>query len=161
MNKYSLDKESIKDVVLRPANQSDCGILLQWRNDPRIRKNFFNSESVEEGEHRRWFNALLKDDNKILLIGVLKEKRVGQVRFDIHDKMAKISINVSPKLLGKGLGPYLITKGCAYLFRKTRVKEVIAEIKPENEVSRKSFQYADFTTLYSTPQKIIMKFERG
>jgi len=127
---------------------------------PKVRKNSFDTELIEEGGHRAWFNRVLQDENIKLFIGISDGERMGQVRFNIDGTVAKISVSVSPELIGKGFGPVLIREGCRNMFENTGVKRIIAEIRPENERSRKAFQSAGFGTLKSDSGKTTMQLDK-
>ncbi len=151
------NKELFEKIKLRNADISDKDILLEWRNNPKIREQSFNSEIISREEHEKWFNDVLKREDIILLIGVLENKKIGQVRFNLNDEKAKISVNAAPEFIGKGLGHILIVKGCNFLFENTFCVEIIAEIKPQNTASIKAFSKSGFTEIASDDNKILMR----
>lgn len=156
-----LNKELFEKIYLKRADISDKDILLEWRNHPKIREQCFNSEIISRETHEKWFNDVLKREDIILLIGVLENKKIGQVRFNLNNEKAKISVNVAPELIGKGLGPILIIKGCEFLFKNTRCKEIIAEIKPHNIASIKAFAKAGFKNILSKEDKVLMSYTKN
>lgn len=155
--KLDLNKELFKKINLRLADFSDKDILLEWRNNIKVREKSFNSRIISKEEHEKWFNEALTRKDVILLIGVLDKKRIGVVRFNINEKIAKISVNVEPESTGKGFGPILILKGLKFLFENTECEEIIAEIKVDNIVSIKAFSKSGFTKTASDDNKILMK----
>ncbi|PKP61379.1 MAG: hypothetical protein CVT88_00155 [Candidatus Altiarchaeales archaeon HGW-Altiarchaeales-1] len=155
--KLNLNKELFEKINLRPADFSDRDILLEWRNNIKVREKSFNSQIISKEEHEKWFNEVLKSEYVILLIGLLGKKRIGQIRFNINEKIAKISVNVSPDIIGKGFGPILIIKGSKFLFENTNCEEIIAEIKSDNIASIKAFSKSGFTEIASDGNKISMR----
>ena len=153
-----LNEELFEKINIRRADISDKDILLEWRNNPKIREQSFNPKIISREEHEKWFNDLLKREDVILLIGILGNKKIGQVRFNLNNENAKISVNVAPEFIGKGLGPILIVKGCNFLFENTNCNEITAEIKPHNTASIKAFSRAGFKTVSSEKDKILMKY---
>ncbi|MBU1255446.1 GNAT family N-acetyltransferase [Patescibacteria group bacterium] len=149
--------DSIK-INLRRANFSDKDILSKWRNNIKIRENSFNSQIISKVEHEKWFDDIFKKKDVILLIGLINKKRVGQVRFNINGGIAKISVNVAPDKIHKGIGPILILKGSRFLFENTCCKKITAEIKPNNIASVKAFSKAKFKKISSEGNKILMEY---
>jgi len=154
--KLNLNKELFEKIKLRHATFSDRDILLEWRNNIKVREKSFNSQIISKEEHEKWFSDVLKREDVILLIGLLGKKRVGQIRFNINEKIAKISVNVAPDSIGKGFGPILIVKGSKFLFENTCCEEIIAEIKSDNIASIKAFSKSGFTEIASDDNKISM-----
>jgi len=155
--KLNLNKELFEKINLRHADFSDMNILLEWRNNIKVREKSFNSQIISKEEHGKWFNDVLTREDVILLIGALGKKRVGQIRFNINEKIAKISVNVEPDSMGKGFGPILILKGSGFLFENTDCEEIIAEIKLDNIASIKAFSKSGFTEIASDDNKISMR----
>ena len=76
-----------------------------WRNDPVSRKMFFNGPEIQFEDHLSWFESALASDLRKLFIGQIEGLKVGICRFDI-DKLtgkAEVSVNLNPKMRGKGL----------------------------------------------------------
>jgi UDP-4-amino-4,6-dideoxy-N-acetyl-beta-L-altrosamine N-acetyltransferase len=55
---------------LRPMNETDMDLVLEWRNTPEIRANMYTSHVIGKEEHRRWSVAALADPSKRLLMCV-------------------------------------------------------------------------------------------
>jgi RimJ/RimL family protein N-acetyltransferase len=70
--------------------------------------------------------------------------RLGQVRFDRAGNAAEIDIAVSPAMRGKGIGTLMLKKGCQSYFERCNVDRLVAEIKSDNEASRRVFEKAGF-----------------
>lgn len=83
-------------VEVRPAQLQDSGDLHRWRNHPSIRAVSRNTTPIAWTEHSRWFNAVLSDPCKKLLIVLQKGVPVGVVRFDIKGVKAEASIYLVP-----------------------------------------------------------------
>jgi UDP-4-amino-4,6-dideoxy-N-acetyl-beta-L-altrosamine N-acetyltransferase len=55
---------------LRPMNETDMDLVLEWRNRPEIRANMYTSHVISAEEHQRWFKTSLPDPAKRLLMCV-------------------------------------------------------------------------------------------
>ena len=54
--------------MLRDATDSDCDIVLRWRNHPQVRQSSFTTHEIGEAEHRGWWSAMRADPALHLLI---------------------------------------------------------------------------------------------
>ena len=94
---------------IRKANENDSRDIFEWRNDELTRQMSHTTDLVEWGGHSARFAASLANTKCLLVIceDESTDEKVAIVRFDIEDERALISINLSPKMRGKGKA-----KGC-------------------------------------------------
>lgn len=149
----------MKKVELRSAKKQDCKVIWEWRNDKTTRKYSFNTEFIPLGEHKTWFENVLKDENRKILMVEEEGNTVGAVRLDINSKnqIAEININIAPQKRGKGLGLLGIKNTCRHAFESLNVKEIIAKIKKENIASIKMFSRAGFDVVVEENNIITMR----
>ena len=143
-------KERISpQLYLRPAEEGDCKLLWQWRNEETTRKWSFNSAPITYGEHRQWFlSKLHSNDTKLLVILNEDKRKIGQVRFDISpDGSAKVNISIANRERNKGYGSTALKLACQYVWEKFNVRKVLAYIKERNQASINAFAKAGFTNL--------------
>jgi len=143
-------------ITLRLADQEDCSVIFNWRNDEQIRVYCFNTSMVEWNDHVQWFYNVLNRDDVVILIGEHHHEPVGLIRFDIKDNVATVSINVSPRWQGHGVAKYLLNQGERWLTNNiSSVDELQAHIKSENFRSFNLFEAMNYTHYYSTYAKVI------
>jgi len=153
-------------MSLRDVTPEDCRDLWVWRNNPRVRKNSFNSQEVKFEEHQAWFQRVMGDKNvKIYIAEYDGGPKLGQIRFDQKDDVL-ININLNPDFLGQGLGSQLIAASTAlFLQQHSGIKTIKAMIIDENEVSKKAFQKAGYRLIKNDLQDgrkvCIFSFEGG
>jgi UDP-2,4-diacetamido-2,4,6-trideoxy-beta-L-altropyranose hydrolase len=138
-----------KALRLRKVHLEDCELLWKWANDSEVRACSFSTESISWDTHRLWFSKQLEDFRHQLFIGINEEdKPIGQVRFDTWDnEYAEVSVSLDSNHRGRGYGTLLINLGVEEILRQTPVKEIHAWIKPNNLVSCKTFEKAQFKRL--------------
>ena len=68
----------------------------------------------------------------------------GQVRFDLDDSGATISISIARNFRGQGLGPSMLRQACRCFWSQHPAVPVHAYIKPDNAASLKAFSRAGF-----------------
>jgi len=125
---------------IRLAKWEDSQEILNWWNDPLTRKMMKNNIVVNYEEHKKWFESILNNKNKILLLGFIKNKKIGVVRFDkFENNNWEISINLNPTFRGLGFGKILLSLGIEYMLQNFSVKSFFAKFKNINIASQKTF----------------------
>jgi len=149
----------MRKANLRSAKKHDCEVIWKWRNDKTTRKYSFNTEFIPFEKHKRWFENVLKDENRKILMVEEDGNTFGVVRLDINPKnqIAEININIAPQERGKGLGLLGIKNTCRYVFESLNIKEIVAKIKKENIASTKMFFRAGFDVVVEENNVITMR----
>jgi UDP-2,4-diacetamido-2,4,6-trideoxy-beta-L-altropyranose hydrolase len=133
------------EINLRETDHSDERYLFGWRNHPKIREVSFNKSEITWRQHQDWFNALLSDSNRVLLIGEYKNKPVGVVRFDLENDTAEVSIYLVQEIGNDGLGMPLLKSAEKWIFKhRSEIKKLKAHVLENNEVSHRFFVKAGF-----------------
>lgn len=133
------------DIQLRRVVSQDCERIFEWRNDEQTRRHSFDSSVLSFENHRSWFEATLTNSTRALLIGTLRGKEVGVLRFDKNGVEALVSIYLVPGMHGQGLGPSLLHAGAQWIGRNApEIGQLRAEIAPGNEASISAFNEVGF-----------------
>lgn len=133
------------DVTLRHASINDSRMLWEWRNEEAVRLASFNTDPVPWEDHCRWFESRLKNPNSKILIAMNgPQTPIGQVRLDLANQRATISISIAEQYRSAGYGRTIIRKATAVAVCYFGVTAVDAMIRPENAASRKAFQKAGY-----------------
>lgn len=133
------------EIEIREANEGDSQKLFEWRNHPNIRAVSRNTAPIVWEDHQRWFNSILADKNRSLLIGEVDGKTVGVVRFDNEDDIAEVSIYLVPQGGFKGKGRNLLLSAELWLKQnKPEIKKVRAEALAGNLISQNLFIAANY-----------------
>ncbi len=133
------------NVSVRTAEARDAAILFEWRNDPRTRRQSFDSSPLLWEKHADWLAGVLANRQQALLIGQKDGTDIGCVRFDLVPPQARVSIYLDPGRTGQGLAGPLLEAAASWLTcRHPDIQQQIAEIKAGNEASRRAFLDAGF-----------------
>lgn len=133
------------NLNIRKAVLSDEKQILDLSNNPTIRKLSFQSKQITKKDHSIWFQKILSDNNCLFLISVVSDSIVGQIRFNIKNKEAIISISISPLYRGHKIGSMLFKKGVEILqLEYPSVHTIIALVKKENQTSQLFFEHTGF-----------------
>ena len=130
-------------VSLRKANISDSDLILSWRNDPRTRKYFNDSNPIPPLKHRRWLKEFLEGQNWLFIGEAFGCLPIGVIRFDLNVECNTyiVSIYVDPDKHGNGWGTALLKAGVEFL---GDASDITAMIFPKNTASVKLFKKFGF-----------------
>lgn len=146
-------------LFLRPVQDGDCEFLYKWRNDPQTQAMSITTGAVSWDDHVRWFQASLSNPYRILLIGEKWGKRVGVVRFDVHDEAAEVSVTVAPDVRRQGVGRAMLAEGCHALLASGRVRRITARIKNRNKSSLRAFTRVGFSPCRQEGEIVVCELE--
>jgi len=146
--KFLIEKICSEDnFYLRKATISDSQIVLNLSNDFIVRSQSINKNIISEDEHKLWFNKKINDKDYIFLLAFDRYNNfIGQVRFQIENNSAIVSISIVHEFRGKGLSKKILKSACKKIFtERTDVDYITAFILPSNETSIKAFKSIGFT----------------
>lgn len=132
-------------VALRPASREDCRLLWELRNDPETRAASFKTDPIPFEEHQRWFEAAFDSaEIRIFVVQDPSGKGIGYVRFHLEGETAEVSVSVEPSARGKGYGTAAVRMAADRMLSENGNLQVVAYIKPANQVSARTFLLAGF-----------------
>ena len=134
-----------ENLWIREALLEDCRLIWKWTNDPVVRGMSFTSKPIPWDDHAAWFNKKLNDPSCKFYIAIDRnENLVGQVRFDLKDSEAIISVSLDKNFRGMGFGSSIIKLGSERYFQKNNVRLIHAYIKSDNTASINAFCKAGY-----------------
>ena len=132
-------------VGLRRAESADCEPIFRWRNAEETRRFSSSSAPLDLGQHTAWFQKVLQDPERQILIGEAEGKAIGVLRYDRNGKSALVSVYLVPGNHGRGLGARLIEQGTSWIGANWPGVEIIeAVILEGNAASLAVFSEAGF-----------------
>lgn len=134
-------------LTVRTATPADSGFVHAGRNAEAVRRVSRSPAPISLDDHRRWFDAVLSDPRRALLIGCLGDEPVGVLRWDLaaDASRAEVSLYLAPGHAGQGLGPELLAAGEAWLrTAHPAVRHLDAEVLVGNAASTHLFEQAGY-----------------
>ncbi len=128
----------------RYAQEDDLQDLFDWRNDSQARLMSFNSEAVAFSDHEAWFKQTLSNPDRVIVIGLDGEHKLGMVRYDRRSRVAVVGINLNPLFRGRGLAAPLLAESETAIPRSWRIESLEAKVKVTNLASLKAFESAGY-----------------
>uniref|UniRef100_UPI0040481361 UDP-2,4-diacetamido-2,4, 6-trideoxy-beta-L-altropyranose hydrolase n=1 Tax=Polynucleobacter sp. TaxID=2029855 RepID=UPI0040481361 len=136
-------------ITLRCATKTDCKSIYKWRNEKDTRKFSNSKDEITFDTHVRWFNSVLEDESRALLIAEIDKLPVGVLRYDRKDREVTISIYLVPMTSSNGIGTSIINQGTVWLADNwPDVNTILAEIEANNLKSMRAFEKAGFVGLH-------------
>ena len=131
-------------LTLTVVKKEDCDLIYNWANEPTVRKKSFNSEKITYEEHKKWFDTKLNDENCRMYILEIDGIKIGQIRVDIENEVAKLSYSIGKEHRGKGNGVIMLTLLEDKLIDE-KVSIIRGLVKHENIASKKCFEKCGYT----------------
>ncbi len=141
-------------VRVRAVERSDEQLLLDWANDPVVRRFSFSKAQIAAAEHHGWFTGKLADSGCVILIGEdTGGVPLGQVRFQLEPSRVEATVNISvePAVRGTGVGKSLLRRAITAWRKRAPEITLLAEVVVGNDSSARLFQGANFET--ATPRR--------
>jgi UDP-2,4-diacetamido-2,4,6-trideoxy-beta-L-altropyranose hydrolase len=137
---------SAASLELHRARPEDCQLIWEWANEPEARAVSLSTEPIPWEVHQKWFASRVSSPLCLFYIATNgPEAQLGQIRYDIKDDTAVVSLSLAREARGRGLGPALIWRGSERCFADSSVKLIRAYVKPDNQASIRAFCKAGFS----------------
>ena len=131
---------------LREVTRGDEMLLLDWANDPEVRRHSFNPNPITPQGHARWFEAIIGDGQTLLYIAEANGEPAAHIRFSTSEDCASISYLIGAAFRGQGLGHSVLLKGIEKLkAERPDITLVEGLVQSENIASVRSFEKAGFS----------------
>jgi UDP-2,4-diacetamido-2,4,6-trideoxy-beta-L-altropyranose hydrolase len=133
-------------ISIRRAIENDSRKIYAWRNEQVVRMASRNSKIISWSDHKRWFDEILRDKNRCLLIGEFEEQSVGVIRFNLDDDTAEVSIYLASNWIGRGVGKLFLQSAELWLVDHVpRVHKLKAVVLGENSRSWRLFEESGYS----------------
>lgn len=152
-------------VKLELITVEDTPLIVKWRNNENVRKNFIFQEPFTEEMHLNWLNTKVASKEVVQFIIKVKEnnKPIGSVYFrdiDYVKKEAEYGIFIGEDdERGKGYGSEVVKLALDYAFNELDLDTIILRVFADNKFAIKSYESAGFT--FDRLEKDFIKTEDG
>ncbi|MBZ5653918.1 MAG: UDP-4-amino-4,6-dideoxy-N-acetyl-beta-L-altrosamine N-acetyltransferase [Acidobacteriia bacterium] len=113
------------------------GMILEWRNLPKVADYMYTDHVISPEEHAAWFARVLKDPAYKYWIIVSEGEDVGLVNlYDIDPVNRRCYwafYVVSPNVRGKGVGTYAEYTVLNYVFDELKFEKLCCEVLSFNQ----------------------------
>ena len=128
------------NIYLRRADREDVELFFRWVNEPAVRENSFNTETILWENHQKWFETALADDSVRIYVLMQDSIPVGQVRLVFEDSKWQISYSIVSAYRGQGYGKIILQLAENELIKDGHAGDnLFAEVKADNIASQRIF----------------------
>ena len=136
-------------LVARLARLEDESLILEWANDPLVRRHAFVPGAIDPETHRAWFRKRVNAPEQCRLYVVESDEGVpvGQVRFERSGESWEVHYGLDMKFRGRGIGGRLLASALDAFRRERecRSAKIFGRVKPENKPSSRVFRKLGFS----------------
>lgn len=150
------------DLIIKEATLDDMIDVFNLSNDPLVRQNSFNPEKIKLEDHKDWYSNKINSENTFFYIirDQLTTELISYIRFEKEENDEYIvSIAISEKFRGKGLGSWFLKATSSEVINKKRINKINAFIKPENITSIKTFKKAGYVEIDNNSEKVRLEYK--
>lgn len=136
----------LKSCHIRAMTEGDLGMVLDWRNNPDVRRYMYSQHDIEEEEHYKWFSDATADVSRRQLIVMEAMNAIGYVHFnDVSEGgVANWGFYARPGA-AKGTGKKLSIVALNYAFNELNLYKVCGQVLATNTTSIALHQKLGFT----------------
>ncbi|WMC91642.1 UDP-4-amino-4,6-dideoxy-N-acetyl-beta-L-altrosamine N-acetyltransferase [Kineothrix sp. MB12-C1] len=137
-------------TLLRPMTYEDTELIIKWRNNEQVRKNFIYRETFTPEGHERWIKSMIETGKAVQFILCIKNsmRPIGSVYFrdiDKDKKEAEYGIFIGEDdASGKGYGTEAAHLAVEYAFGELGLKRLVLRVFADNKAAVASYSKAGF-----------------
>lgn len=131
-----------KNIYLRMLEEEDLGLVMMWRNQPHIRKYFFDKSLLSMSGQKMWHERYVADSARQIFIAVEKESKdpagmIGLYDIDKHNHKAELGSTMvgNKNMQGKGLATEMVELLLDYAFADLNMNRIYAYVLDYNQAS--------------------------
>ena len=138
-----------KNIYLRPMTGEDTDLIVKWRNEDFVRKNFIYQKPFTREGHLNWVETMVKTGKVVqFIICTSENKPVGSVSLrDIDETHHKAEYGIfigEREALSKGYGTEAAKLMIRYAFEERKLHKLMLRVLAGNDRAKKSYENAGF-----------------
>ena len=133
--------------MLKPIEEKDLRLILNWRNKSYIRNNMLNKHIISWEEHYKWFKKLENRKDQEVLLFILNGQNIGLVSFtniDFENKHCSWGFYIGEEMAPKGAGTLMAYNALNYAFDKYSFHKINSQVLSFNVASLKYHEKLGF-----------------
>ena len=137
-------------IILRPIDLDDTPLIVKWRNNPSVMRNFIFRNTFTEEMHKNWMNTKVASGDVIQYIAIEKDtnKPIGSVYYrdvDHHNNSAEFGIFIGEDdARGKGYGKEITSLFTKFGLSELGFHRIQLRVLAGNEAAYKTYEKAGF-----------------
>lgn len=150
MNLAETYKDEAVGIYLRAMTDADTDLIVRWRNQEAVRKNFFYQEDFTRESHENWVKTKVETGQALQMIICMTEGNVpvGAVnlqRIDRENGQAEYGIFIGEETArGRGIGTAAAVLMLRYCFAQEKLHRIYLRTLAGNAAAIRSYEKAGF-----------------
>ena len=138
-----------KDIYLRVMTPEDTDLIVKWRNEDFVRRNFIYQKPFTRQGHLNWIETMIKT-GRVIQFGICtrQDQPVGSVYLrdiDREHRRAEYGIFIGERqALGRGFGTQAAGLMLRYCFETLKLHKLMLRVLAGNVRARRSYEKAGF-----------------
>lgn len=139
-----------KKIILKPITREHTSLIVKWRNNEKVQKNFIFQETFTEEMHNNWLENKVKTGEVVqyIICTVEDEMPIGSVYLrdiDRDNQKAEFGIFIGEDVQrGKGYGTEAAKLMCQYGFERLELHKIMLRVFAFNERAINAYEHAGF-----------------
>ena len=151
-----------KNIYLRPMTGEDTDLIVKWRNEDFVRKNFIYQKPFTREGHLNWVETMVKTGKVVqFIICTSENKPVGSVYLrDIDETHHKAEYGIfigEEDAIGCGYGTQTARLALEYAFDTMGLEKVFLRFLEENTGARISYEHAGFRLIENKAESVSLQ----
>jgi len=116
---------------LMPIDEKTLKLILQWRNEKRIREYMINDAMITWQEHLNWFENLKTRNDREIFVFLVNHRPVGIVSFIDIDRIhhhCHWGFYIGEEHVPKGCGTMMAYYALSYAFEEYKIHKINSEV---------------------------------
>jgi UDP-4-amino-4,6-dideoxy-N-acetyl-beta-L-altrosamine N-acetyltransferase len=129
---------STQESYVRPIEEQDLSLVLEWRNSQRIRQWMYTDHWITEDEHLQWFERLQQTNDKKTLMYIREGESTGVINFTQivpEHRRCSWGFYLGKEGLPSGTGSDMGNLALQHAFAHYPIDKVAGEVFDSNEAS--------------------------
>lgn len=138
-----------KDIYLRPMTGEDTDLIVKWRNEEFVRKNFIYRKPFTREGHLHWIETMVKTGKVVqFIICTRDDEPIGSVYLrdiDTEHRKAEYGVFIGEEsALSRGYGTQAAKLMIRYAFEELKLHKLMLRVLAGNERAKRSYEKAGF-----------------
>tara|TARA_B100001989_G_scaffold252645_1_gene235465 strand:+ start:189 stop:707 length:519 start_codon:yes stop_codon:yes gene_type:complete len=147
---------------LRPVKAEDKDLILEMRNQSHVRENMLSSGIIQPEDHKKWFEELIKANDKAFFIFTYNDEPAGVIGFyDLEKDTANWSFYLENPNPPKGLGTIMCSMGLNRIFGRSDISKIRTIVLDKNVKSLRLHERLGFNKIGQNANMVKLELDQN
>jgi UDP-2,4-diacetamido-2,4,6-trideoxy-beta-L-altropyranose hydrolase len=147
------------DINIRRATHKDMDLYFGWVNEPLVRLQSIETNSIPYEDHVNWYQTNLNDPGVVMLLFEVESLPIGQVRFVQEADFWELNYSLDEIVRGRGWGKHMVKLALEWLSANGLSGTVNARVKNSNQASLKALLDCGFREIAGPASQAVLTLQ--